>query len=391
MRRGGVAVRGVGAHRGAVAARLLRAGPGGGARLARGDGAARLARWPRWTCAVVVAALGVTDLALAGHSNAHRAGLFGVVGALVGPRYVLLAAGLVALLMTRGLVHGKRTAWWTALAATVASIPGRHHPAGTTALLAAIAVAAAALLLACRPWFRVRSHPALVRRGVVLLLAGEALVLGYGTAGLYWLDDFRPPTTFAASVRAAVRLLFLLPVDVAPVSRHGHMFVDSIRAAALGVALLGLAWLVATAAGGPGHARHRQQVAAILDRWAVTPLAHFHLLDDKSWLIAPDGEAFIGYRVVGTAAVALGEPIGAPESTRQVVADFVALCASNGWTPVFHQVSDAGRAVLCAAGFKALKIGAEAIVDVRQFTLEGRAVKQIRSAVRRCERAASCA
>ncbi|MGH3753152.1 MAG: bifunctional lysylphosphatidylglycerol flippase/synthetase MprF [Pseudonocardiaceae bacterium] len=348
-------------------------------------------RWARRVTALVILALGTVDLLAAARvSPVPRAGVLGVdyaVAALVGSRYVVLAAGLTAVMTVRGLLHGKRTAWWAALAAAVTSLPG--HPV-TDANVASQAAALAALvtLLGCRRVFIARADPALARRGVAMLVAGELAVFGYAAAGLYQIDtDFRHPNTLASALPNAARLLFLLPVHLEPTTQHGHAFVDSVRVAALLVACAGLSRLVAAVVGRPGHAADRAQVARLLRRHGRTGLAHFHLLDDKNWVISSDHGAFIGYKVVGTTAVALGEPVGDPHSCRVAALDFLQLCALNGWTPVFHQVTEAGRALLESVGMKALHIGEEAIVDVRTWSPQRREYKSLRSALRRCERA----
>lgn len=69
-------------------------------------------RWVRRITAAAVAVLGTVDVVAAALSRPPlRAGLLGVdyaVAALVGARYVLLAAGVAALMVVRGLAHAKR-------------------------------------------------------------------------------------------------------------------------------------------------------------------------------------------------------------------------------------------------------------------------------------------
>lgn len=354
------------------------------------DPLGRPARLCRRLAVLAVLVLGAIDLvAAATVAPPRRSGLLGLdyaVAAVLGARYVLLAAGVAAVLTARALWQGKRTAWWAALAAAAVSLPGHHlrDPANLPVLVAAL-TCVTVLLIGGRA-FTARADPALARQGLTVLGAGLAAVLGYAVTGLYMLDaEFRAPPTAGSAVRDGVRLLFLLPVDVEPITRHGQFFVDSVRVAALVVVAAGLTRLVATVVGTPGHLADRRAVAAILARHGRTGLAHFHLLDDKNWVFSDDREAFVGYAVVGTSAVALGEPVG-PSGAGAVEA-FLRMCALNGWTPVFHQVTEDGRAPLQDAGLRLLKIGEEAIVDLASFTLDGRARKGLRSAVRRCERA----
>ena len=333
---------------------------------------------------------GVADMVLAASRHTHvRATMIAVrwaVQAVVGARFLVLVAGLVLVLVTRGLLHGKRNAWLLALIVTVASLAS-HHVKEADALGLAVTIGFGLLLVGTRRHFKARSDPALARRGLQLLVIGELTIFMYGTIGLYLLDrQFRTATTLVQSAREAARLLVLLPANtVEPLTRHGSWFIDSVRIAALGVVLVSAFRLVATVVW--QHPRTDQQtVKALLEAWGDSPLAYFHLLSDKAWLVARDRQAFIGYKMVGTTALALGEPVGQPGACRDVVKEFLELCDLNGWTPAFHQVGDNAQA-LESAGLKVLKIGEEAVIDVRAWNLDANENKQLRSALRRVERA----
>lgn len=315
-------------------------------------------------------------------------GLRAAADVVFGARYGLLVAGLALILTIRGLLHGKRNAWLVGLLAAIASIPGHHLKDADLVGLTTSTVTITILLLCWRA-FGARSDPGLARQGLELLLLGELATFVYGTSVLYVLDaEFRRPTTIVRSVSSAVRLMFLLPVSLEPISRHGRWLVDSVRVAALVVALTALTRIVATVVARPvQRERHLAAVTRLLDTYATNDVAYFQLLDDKIWFTAADGEAFIGYKLVGTVALALGDPIGASPATTAVTAEFLELCEGNGWAPAFHQVTEAGAATLQAAGLKLLKIGEEAIVDLKSWDLGGRSFKTLRSALRRVERA----
>lgn len=355
----------------------------------------------RWAGVAAVTAVGVTDLTLAAAvARPARLGFLGLDAGLslvVGARYLLVVSGLAALLVSPAVRRGKRNAWWLALAAAVASVPG-HHLNEADAVGLTVSMSAVAVLAAGRRAFTARSDPALARRGMQTLLVGGAATFAYGTLGLYLLDSqFRAATTLGQSAVEALRLLFLLPLaTVEPATRHGRWFLESVRFAALGVAMVGVAQLVATVVRRPGHRpEERAQVTDLLERWATTSLAPFQLLDDKSWYLTADGEAFVGYKVVGgmvggvvgTTAVALGGPIGSPEARPRALAEWVAFCLANGWTPALHQVTAADAALAAGAGLRALKIGEEAVIDLTGWDLADRRHKHLRQALRRVERA----
>ena len=57
---------------------------------------------------------------------------------------------------------------------------------------------------------------------------------------------------------------------------------------------------------------------------------------------------------------------------------FRELCSQNDWEPAFYQTLPETLAAYQAAGFEALNIGCEGIVNVQEFSLEGRANKNFR-------------
>ncbi len=349
-------------------------------------------RTPRRAVAALAVAVGLLNVALVliKHPPLRLAALHGLIphAAVSTSRYVVLLSGLALLAAAPALAHGKRQAWRIAVAAALAS--ALAHPFKRTDVLGSSAgLVTLAVLLAGGRRFPARSDPLRVRQGVWWLLAGGAGVLAYGFAGLYLLDaEFRRPVHLGEALENAVRLLFLLPsTTIEPLTRHGAWFIDSVRVLTVVVLAVAMRYLLhpvihrATAA-----TAERERVRAVLEEYARTSLAYFHLLEDKSYFFAGDGRAFIGYTMVEHVAVALGEPVGAPDACQAVARDFAEYCDLNGWGFCFYQVTLAGAEMLAAAGLRALKIGEEAVVPVQQFTLSGRAAKSIRAAVNRLER-----
>ena len=307
---------------------------------------------------------------------------------VIGGRYLLLIAGIVMVLSAHGLLRGKRNAWRVAMVASAWSIVGHHFKEADAVGLASCAVLVIALLVG-RHAFVGRPDQLLARSGWRLLITGELVVLLYGVAGLYFLDtEYRESATLLQSFGAVLRLLVLLPMrSIVPVTRHGEWFVASVRFGALLVVLIALARVVSAVIVSRGTPNDRRVVEALLEQWGTTPLAYFHLLGDKYWFLAADDASFIGYKVMGTVAVAMGEPIGEPASCRSVTDEFVEYCVRSGWTVAFHQVTGPGATVLEAGGLKALKIGEEAMVPVQSWRLDRDGFKWLRSALRRVQRA----
>ncbi len=342
--------------------------------------------------AALAAVVGVTDLALAASARTRLRAEPIVVQwtyeVVVGGRYLLLLAGIALILTAHGLQHGKHNAWRIAMVAGTWSIIGHHVKEADAVGMLSCAVLLAALVVGRRA-FLARPDRLVARSGWRVLATGELVVMLYGVAGLYLLDaEYRESSTFLQSVGDGLRLLVLLPPrSVVAVTRHGEWFIASVRFAALVVVLIALIRVVSAVIISRGSPTDRNAVESLLAKWGTTPLAYFHLLGDKHWFIADDGGSFIGYKIVGNVAVALGEPIGEPSSCAMVTKEFVEYCGRSGWAVSFHQVTPAGVDSLTLRGLKALKIGEEAMIPVQRWDLTAEGYKWLRSALRRIERA----
>ncbi|WP_375500408.1 phosphatidylglycerol lysyltransferase domain-containing protein [uncultured Jatrophihabitans sp.] len=117
-------------------------------------------------------------------------------------------------------------------------------------------------------------------------------------------------------------------------------------------------------------------------------LGYFALRRDKSVVWSPSGKAAITYRVVLGVALVSGDPLGDVEAWPGAIAEYRELVRRYGWTPAVMGCSERGATVWARDfGLNALALGDEAVLDARTFTLEGRAMRGVRQACARVERA----
>ncbi|MFD2421926.1 bifunctional lysylphosphatidylglycerol synthetase/lysine--tRNA ligase LysX [Amycolatopsis pigmentata] len=116
-------------------------------------------------------------------------------------------------------------------------------------------------------------------------------------------------------------------------------------------------------------------------------LGYFATRRDKSVVFAPSGRAAVTYRVLGGTSIASADPVGDPEAWPQAVEAWLAEAHTYGWSPGVLGASERGAKAYTAAGLRALELGDEAILDVRDFTLSGPERRSVRQAVSRIERA----
>jgi lysyl-tRNA synthetase class 2 len=127
----------------------------------------------------------------------------------------------------------------------------------------------------------------------------------------------------------------------------------------------------------------------LLDQHAAgDSLSYFALRRDKAAVFSASGKAAVSYRVVSGVMLASGDPIGDPEAWPGAIAAFAAEAARHAWVPAVVGCSErAGEVWTRESRLRALALGDEAIVDVEDFSLEGRAMRNVRQTARRVERA----
>ena len=130
--------------------------------------------------------------------------------------------------------------------------------------------------------------------------------------------------------------------------------------------------------------RHQPADAALirqlLERYGdQDSLGYFALRDDKNVIWSATGKACIGYRVLSGVMLASGDPIGDPEAWPGAISTFLAEASRHAWVPAVIGCSELGAEVWCREGqLTALELGDEAVVSVADFTLQGRAMRNVR-------------
>jgi lysyl-tRNA synthetase, class II len=294
--------------------------------------------------------------------------------------------GLMLLMLAHGLRRRKRRAW-QAVAALLAFNIGIHFFHSQRILTAIVAIVVLIALLYFRDEFyaegdhRTRWRASWVFAGLIVadIVIGLTYILfAHGLAEDYSLSQ-RVQEVITGLVGVSG------PVQWAPEAR-GDLF--NILTSALGVfTLLVTAYLFLRPAeprarlGGADAARVRDLLVRHGDR---DSLGYFALRDDKSVIWSPTGKACICYRVVSGVMLASGDPIGDPEAWPGVIGPFLDEAARHAWKPAVMGCSELGAEVWCREGsLTALELGDEAIVNVPDFSLAGRSMRNVRQMVNR--------
>ncbi|MFE1484654.1 phosphatidylglycerol lysyltransferase domain-containing protein [Streptomyces griseus] len=323
------------------------------------------------------------------HSRMHT--LAEVLPGALGPfaAALSLSAGVLLLLLAHGLKRHKRRAWRAAVAllpaGAVAQFAYRHSIIGVL-----VSLTLCALLVRHRDQFRALPDPRSRWRALA-----NFVLLGAGSLGLGLIIVSVHPGRVVGDPSIADRLQHVLyglfgvegPVDYA--GRTTWTVAYSLGA-------LGLLTAVTTIylAFRPEHPAARlteddeSRLRALLERHGGRDsLGHFALRRDKGVVFSPSGKAAVCYRVVSGVMLAGGDPIGDVEAWPGAIERFMDEAQAHSWTPAVMGCSETGGQVWTReTGLTALELGDEAVVDVADFSLAGRAIRNVRQMVKRIER-----
>ena len=133
------------------------------------------------------------------------------------------------------------------------------------------------------------------------------------------------------------------------------------------------------------HPAELERARRILARYGRSAHDFFKARPDKSFFFSRNGDGFVAYRVGRSFAVVLGDPVGPEERTKELVSDFAMYCRDNSWGLGFHHLMPDFLGVYQELGFSKLKVGEEAIVDLKEFSLEGKSARSFRAKVNQVE------
>jgi lysylphosphatidylglycerol synthetase-like protein (DUF2156 family) len=301
-------------------------------------------------------------------------------------------AGIGMIMLARGVLKGQRRSWLVAVGLLAASLVLHIiHAADVISLVVCAGVLA--LLIVQRERFGAQAEQGTVRSAFLTLAVGGITATVGATLAVEFagrVHHHHLPSWPQVLLGSAERLIGIGDVHFpAPINHYASTTLLAVGITLIVVSLYLLTRPVVDRRLSTGRAavgRRAAEIRArdIVRRHGTGSLDYFALRDDKQWFFHRD--SMVAYAVFGGVCLVSPDPIG-PFTERAHVWDaFRRYVDRNGWGLGVMAASEAWLPTYQASGMRFLYIGDEAIVDPRQFSLEGGKMKGLRQAVNRVAR-----
>jgi phosphatidylglycerol lysyltransferase len=301
----------------------------------------------------------------------------------LGGRTGAVLTGLALLLLAGGIARGKRVAFRLTLGVLVLNI--------AFDLVKDLDFEGASLLiwiLLGLWWFRhhfeADSDPSRVRVGMAVLAGGVALTLLYAVLGVEVLSSqLAPEAGPVQTLESLMKALAGNPTQYRALTERASWFLSTLPIISYGLVLFALLQFLRPVFAPRAMAADRERVHRLLMIWGRNHISHLAVFGAESYRWFAD-EGCVAFTLEGRTALALGDPICPPQDVRRGVEDFVSYCERQDWVPAFYQVDS--PAEYRAAAFNLVPIGSEALIQTQAFGLQGKERRDLRYALKRCEK-----
>ena len=338
----------------------------------------------------VMGALAVTSALRAPHRGSHGRELHLLpVGVAHVANGVVAAAGVLLLVLSRGLLRGQRRAWLLSVS-LVSVVAASTLARGHHLVAASVSLGVLVLLVSAQQSFTARSDrraSMVALRSTVVMLAIAFAAAVVAVVALTRYSRHQPRLAVGTAARVVLDALFGWKRQPMNERAAGFLHAGVFGAAAV-IAALGLWQALRPVLSQRRDAEERLAAARrardILARFGGGTLDYFVLRDDKDLFFS--GDTVVGYMVTLGVCLVSPDPIGPPGERERAWAEFRAFTDRQGWTVAVLAAGTEWLPIYGRYGMRVVYAGDEGVVDSGTFHLDGGERKSLRQAVNRIDR-----
>jgi lysylphosphatidylglycerol synthetase-like protein (DUF2156 family) len=299
-------------------------------------------------------------------------------------------AGIVMIMLARGLRRGQRRAWFlsvTILSATIVF----HVLRGGSVVSLLIAAGILVALIGQRRYFLASSDRTSAAETLWLLGLVAVVAVWFATLGIEATSNRHHLPKLGVVIMACVERL-AGQYEISLPDRVSDFVNPTLLAIGISLIVLTIFFLtrpvvdrrLSTSATSRERRLAELRAREIVRRHGHGTLDYFALRDDKQFFFYRD--SLVAYAVYGGVALISPDPIGPEAERTEVFSAFREFAEARGWTIGVMAAGEEWLGIYHAAGLHYLYLGDEAIVDCQTFSLAGHKMKGLRQACTRLSR-----
>jgi phosphatidylglycerol lysyltransferase len=288
---------------------------------------------------------------------------------------LILAATFYAAI---GLVIGKRTAWRVAMAilalSTIWESVESRGVVGFTSIFPLIALIVVGLT---HQYYQLGSGPSGVRSALKRALIFTFISTTIGCAAFFLLaSNEHRHFSLLTSIIASLDRMYSLQDAFEPLRGAPNHIIGRALLFILGClnySVVALALLKPIADSFRSTPSTRQRVLALIKQFSTSSEDYFkYFPHDKSYYFGESVDGCVAYAVSGTICVVMADPLAADQSSQiRLLKEFSRFCSTKGWHVAVVAVTPASQPLYKAVGLRMIKIGENAIVDIKKYVTTG--------------------
>jgi phosphatidylglycerol lysyltransferase len=296
----------------------------------------------------------------------------------------VLVLGIGLLLVSAQLLKGLKTAWYLAIIFSVFSIVGNVFKAFDYEE-ASFALFTILLLLYTRKQYLIKPNPKFLRLGLSTILLVLSAILVFDFFSFYLIDKkhFGIDFTWSQSLYYAFQSFLLFYIDLPkPATPFGRDFISiTTFLGFISWLFLIIALLIPFKFDFENASQEENEAERLLNKYGNSALDFFKISKDKSLYFSENLEGFVSFKIANNFAIVLEEPVCDEEDKLYIIKEFEDFCKKKSLKTIYYRAPEANLFLFKSLKKKKLLIGQEALVDIENFTLQGKDRKSLRNGI----------